>query len=189
MVFQGASIGNRCVSISRVETSVDESIPQTSMDEFVPENEYLSNFDTVSSSNASQMHRSVSTPGEAGTGVQQVVTSLMAKGKEAFIIAKALDESYQVSSTAATKVGELSDKLGLTSKIKSGMEVAKSIDKKYHVSNTAMTAASATGRKAVATANAVVSSSYFSKGALCVASVLDHAARAAANLGQRGAPK
>lgn len=131
----------------------------------------------------------VSTPGEAVT----VVTTMLAKGytltKDALTNAKALDESYQVSSTAAAKVAELSDRFGLTDKIFAGMEAAKSVDQKYHVSEATMTAASYTGRTAVAAATAVVNSSYFSSGALWVSDALNRAAKAAADLGTQGLKK
>lgn len=100
-----------------------------------------------------------------------------------------MDESYQVSSTAAAKVAELSDRFGLTDKIFAGMEAAKSVDQKYHVSEATMTAASYTGRTAVAAATAVVNSSYFSSGALWVSDALNRAAKAAADLGTQGLKK
>lgn len=135
----------------------------------------------------------VSTPGEAVTVAQEVVTTMVAKGytltKDALIKAKALDESYQVSSTAAAKVADLSNRIGLSDKIYAGMEVAKSVDQKYHVSETTMTVASYTGRTAVAAANAVVSSSYFKRGALWVSDALNHAAKVAADLGTQGVKK
>lgn len=135
----------------------------------------------------------VSTPGEAVTVAQEVVTTMLAKGytltKDALTKAKALDESYQVSSTAAAKVAELSDRIGLTDKIFAGMEVARSVDQKYHVKETTMTAASYTGRTAVAAATAVVNSSYFSSGALWVSDALNRAAKAAADLGAQGLKK
>ena len=110
------------------------------------------------------MNQFVSTPGEAVTVAQEVVKTMIAKGyvlgKDALTKAKALDESYQGSSSAAAKVAELSNRIGLTDKICAGVEAAKSVDDKYHVSEVTMTAASYTGRTAVAAANAVVHSSY-----------------------------
>ncbi|CAL5370640.1 unnamed protein product [Camellia sinensis] len=140
-----------------------------------------------------QINQFASTPAEAITVAQEVVKTMVAKGyvlgKDALTKAKALDESYQVSSTAASKVVELSNRIGLTEKIYSGMEAVKSMDGKYHVSETTMTAASYTGRTAVAAANAVVNSSYFAKGALWVSDVLTRAASVAADLGSHGVKK
>lgn len=139
------------------------------------------------------MDQFVSTPGEAVTVAQEMVTSMIAKGyvlsKDALAKAKAFDESYQVSSTAAAKALELSNRIGLTDKINSGVETVKSVDKKYHVSDITMTAASYTGRTAVAAANAVVNSSYFAKGALWVSGILDRASKAAADLANKGMQK
>ena len=124
---------------------------------------------------------------------QEVVKTMVAKGyvlgKDALIKAKALDESYHVSSTAAAKIAELSNRIGLTDKIYAGMEVAKSVDEKYHVAEVTKTAALYTGRTAVSAATAVVNSSYFAKGALWVSDVLTHAASVAADLGNRGVTK
>lgn len=118
---------------------------------------------------------------------------MIAKGyilsKDALAKAKAFDESHQVSSTAAAKVVELSNRIGLTDKINSGVETVKSVDNKYHVSEITMTAASYTGRTAVTAANAVVNSSYFARGALWVSGILDRASKAAADLADRGVNK
>ncbi|XP_027075257.2 binding partner of ACD11 1 [Coffea arabica] len=185
ILLSGASIGNQCVSISRLETYVDESFPQNNHSWKVD--------DGSSAREDNHADQFVYTPGEAVTAAQEVVTSMIAKGyilsKDALAKAKAFDESYQVSSTAAAKVVELSNRIGLTDKINSGVEAVKSVDKKYHVSETTMTAASYTGRTAVAAANAVVSSSYFATGALWVSSVLDRASKAAADLANRGVRK
>ncbi|KAL0450568.1 UNVERIFIED_CONTAM: Binding partner of ACD11 1 [Sesamum latifolium] len=135
----------------------------------------------------------ISTPGEAVTVVQGVMQTMILKGyvlsKDALSKARAFDESHQVSSTAAAKVAELSKKIGLTDKVHSGVEAAKYVDEKYHVSEVTKSVASYTGRTAVAAANAVVNSSYFAKGALWVSGVLDRAAKAAADLGNRGVEK
>ena len=124
---------------------------------------------------------------------QEVVKTMVAKGyvlgKDALIKAKALDESYHVSSTAAAKVAELSNRIGLTDKIYAGVEVVKSVDEKYHVAEVTKTAALYTGRTAVSAATAVVNSSYFAKGALWVSDVLTRAANVAADLGNRGVTK
>lgn len=107
-------------------------------------------------------------------------------GKDALSKAKAFDESHQVSATAAAKVAELSERIGLTDKICVGVDAVRSVDERYHVSENTKSAISAAGRTAAAAANAVVSSSYFSKGALWVSGALDRAAKAAADIGNRG---
>lgn len=127
----------------------------------------------------------VSAPGEAVTVVQDVVHTMISKGyvlgKDALSKAKAFDESHQFSS----KIADLSKRIGLTDKINSGMQAAKCIDETYHVREMTKSAAAYSSRTAVAAANAVVNSSYFAKGALWVSDVLDHAAKAAADLGHR----
>lgn len=143
----------------------------------------------------------VSTPSEAVTVAQDVVKTLISKGyilgKDAVIKAKAFDESNRLSSTAISKVTELSDRIGLTSRIHTGMDVVRSVDERYHVTDmtksviyvtgtTAVVAASAAGEVAVAATNAVISSSYFSKGALWVSDALTRAAKAASDLANQG---
>lgn len=86
-------------------------------------------------------------------------------GKDALSQAKTFDESHQVSATAAAKVAEFSEGIGLADKICAGVEVVRSVDERFHVSDATKSAVSATGRTAAAAANAVTSSSYFSKGA------------------------
>ncbi|KAG6741730.1 hypothetical protein POTOM_055008 [Populus tomentosa] len=120
----------------------------------------------------------VSTPGEAVTVAQEVVKTMLSKGyilgKDAMVKAKAFDESHQVFATAAAKVSELSNRIGLADKIFAGMETVKCVDEKYHVSEFTKSAA-----------NAVVNSPYFAKGALWVSGVLTQAAEAAADLGKK----
>ncbi|MBA0855226.1 hypothetical protein Goshw_010844 [Gossypium schwendimanii] len=132
----------------------------------------------------------VSHAGEAVSFAQDVVKAMLGKGyvlgKDALSKAKTLDESHQVSATAAAKVAELSERIGLTDKICVGVDAVRSVDERYHVSENTKSAISAAGRTAAAAANAVVSSSYFSKGALWVSGALDRAARAAADIGNRG---
>ncbi|KAI7733065.1 hypothetical protein M8C21_033422 [Ambrosia artemisiifolia] len=64
--------------------------------------------------------------GEAVTLAQDVVKTMIAKdnvlGKDALIKAKAFDESHQVSASAAAKVAELSERIGLTDKHFAGVE-------------------------------------------------------------------
>ncbi|MBA0613294.1 hypothetical protein Godav_013754 [Gossypium davidsonii] len=132
----------------------------------------------------------VSNAGEAVSFAQDVVKAMLGKGyvlgKDALSKAKTLDESHQVSATAAAKVAELSERIGLTDKICVGVDAVRSVDERYHVSENTKSAISAAGRTAAAAANAVVSSSYFSKGALWVSGALDRAAKAAADIGNRG---
>ncbi|KAL7181635.1 hypothetical protein ACSBR1_040517 [Camellia fascicularis] len=135
----------------------------------------------------SQGGQFVPSAGEAVTMAQDVVKTMLAKGyvlgKDALSKAKAIDESHQVSATAVAKVAELSERIGLTDKFCAGVEAVMSVDQKYHISDTTKSAVSATGRTAVAAANSVVSSSYFSKGALWLSDALTQAAKVAADLG------
>ncbi|TYJ42838.1 hypothetical protein E1A91_A03G113900v1 [Gossypium mustelinum] len=132
----------------------------------------------------------VSHAGEAVSFAQDVVKGMLGKGyvlgKDALSKAKTFDESHQVSATAAAKVAELSERIGLTDKIYVGVDAVRSMDERYHVSENTKSAISVAGRTAAAAANAVVSSSYFSKGALWVSGALDRAAKAAADRGNRG---
>lgn len=129
---------------------------------------------------------------------QEVVKTMLAKGydlgKDALIKAKAFDESHHVSASAAAKVAELSNRIGLTDQIYAGMETFKSVDDRFHVSEisksaaiatgtAAAVAATVTGRAAVAASNAVVNSSYFAKGAVWVSDILTRAAKIAADFG------
>lgn len=111
---------------------------------------------------------------------QEVVKTMLAKGyvlgKDALSQAKAFEESHQVSATAAAKVSELNQKIGLSDKIGAGVEAIISVDDKYHISETTRSAVSAA-------ATTVVNSSYFSKGALWVSDALNRAAKAAADMG------
>lgn len=124
---------------------------------------------------------------------QDVVKTMLSKGyvlgKDALGKAKAFDESHKVSATAAAKVAEFSERIGLTDKICAGVEVVKSVDEKYHIRDTTKSAVSVTGRTAAAAANAVINSSYFSKGALWVSGALNRAAQVAADLGSHGVNK
>ncbi|XP_019157109.1 PREDICTED: binding partner of ACD11 1-like [Ipomoea nil] len=179
LLLSGSAIVDQCVRITRLEDKLDAHDPF-----------FFSRMDNQSSSQVTHANEFVSTPGEAVTIAQQVVTTMIAKGyvlsKDALAKAKAFDEEHQVSSTAAAKVAELSMKIGLTDKINSGVEAVKSVDEKYHVSEITKNAASYTGKTAIAAAAAVVNSSYFAKGALWVSGVLDRAAKATADLGKKG---
>ncbi|XP_072990718.1 binding partner of ACD11 1 [Typha latifolia] len=133
------------------------------------------------------------TPSEALTIAQDVVTTMLAKGftlsKDAMIKARAFDESYQVSASAAAKVSELSKRIGLTDKINAGVGAVRSVDERYHVLETTKTVVSATGRTAASVANSVVSSSYFSAGAMLISDALNRAAKVAAELATHGNKK
>jgi hypothetical protein len=121
---------------------------------------------------------------------QDVVKTMLAKGyilsKDAFSKAKAFDESHKVSATAAARVADLSKQIGLTDKINAGVGALRSVDDTYHVSETTKTVASATGRTAVKVTNAIVTSSYFSAGAMFVSDALNRAAKVAADLASHG---
>ncbi|KAK3036656.1 hypothetical protein RJ639_030225 [Escallonia herrerae] len=184
VLLSGATIVDQCVCISHWGPHIDES------DYW---NSHLWKVETGRSLVATEAREFVSTPGEAVTLAQEVVKTMVAKGyvlgKEALAKAKAFDESHQVSATAMAKMAELSNRIGLTDKVYGGIEKVKSVDKKYHVSEVTVSAASYTGRTAAAAANAAVNSSYFSKGALWVSTVLTRAANAAADLATHGAKK
>ncbi|KAL8144525.1 hypothetical protein V2J09_017557 [Rumex salicifolius] len=181
ILLSGATIVDQRVCITRWGTYVDEFDPWSS-----------TSWQTEDNSEPREAHAMpfISSPGEAVTVAQEVVITMMAKGydlgKGALSRAKAFDESHQVSTTAAAKVAELSNRLGLTDKIYAGMEAVKSVDQKYQVSDMTISAASYTGRTAVAAATTVVNSTAFSKGALWVSGMLDRASKATANLGTRG---
>ncbi|KDO72556.1 hypothetical protein CISIN_1g0260521mg [Citrus sinensis] len=175
-------------------TIVDQPVCIIRWGEYTDEpNPWISSwgFDENSGSTTTHVGQFVSTPGEAVTVAQDAVKTMIAKGyvlsKDALVKAKALDESYGLSASAAAKVAELSNRIGLTDKINASMEAIKSVDEKYHVSDVTKSAASFTGKTAVAAGTAVVNSRYFAKGALWVSGVLERAAKAAADLGAHGA--
>ncbi|RWW23755.1 hypothetical protein GW17_00011983 [Ensete ventricosum] len=126
------------------------------------------------------------TPREAVTMTQEVVKTMLAKGyqlsKDALIKAKAFDESHHVTATAAAMVADLSNRSGLTDKINAGLTAVTSVDERYHLSATTKSVVSATTRTAASITNSVVSSSYFSAGALLVSDALNKAAKVAADL-------
>lgn len=139
---------------------------------------------------ASQGYQFRTTPTEAATMAQEVVKTMLSKGyvlgKDALSKAKAFDESHRVTATAAAKVAELSNRVGLTDKICAGVDAVRSTDQQYHVSETAKTVALAAGRTAASVANTVVNSSYFAAGAMWVSDALNRASKAAADLGSHG---
>ena len=130
------------------------------------------------------------TPQEALTIAQDVVKTMLAKGyvlsKDALARARAFDESHQVSATAAAKAAELSKRIGLTDRVSAGVGAIRSVDETYHVSDTTKSVATATGRTAAKVANGIVTSSYFSAGAMMVSDALNRAAKAAADLASHG---
>ncbi|PIN04075.1 hypothetical protein CDL12_23388 [Handroanthus impetiginosus] len=137
----------------------------------------------------SRGQRVVPSAGEGVSLAQNVVKTVAAKGyvlgKGAVGKAKAFDESHQVSATAVAKVAELSGRVGLTDKIFAGVEAARSVDQRYHISDKTKSAVSSTRKTAASAANAVVNSSYFSKGAFWLSGALNRASQAAAGLGSR----
>lgn len=177
-LLSGATIVDQRVCITRWGSYVDEYDPFHDPSWRRADN---------SSDMGYQSQPFVSSPGEAVTVTQEVFKSMIAKGydlgKDALTRAKAFDESHQVSATAAAKVADLSNRIGLTEKLYAGMGAVKSVDEKFHVSETTKSAALFTGRTAASAATAVVNSSYFSKGALWVSDALSRAAKAAADVG------
>ncbi|KAB5516370.1 hypothetical protein DKX38_027018 [Salix brachista] len=175
----GATIVDQRVCITHWGTFVDESYAWDSS----------SRNEGNTSSEGIHANQFVSSPGEAVTVAQEVVKTMLAKGyilgKDAMAKAKEFDESHQVLATAAAKVSELSNRIGLTDRIFAGMETVKCVDEKYRVSEFTKSAASVTGTAAVAATNAVVNSPYFAKGALWVSGILAQAAEAAADLGKK----
>ncbi|KMS99210.1 hypothetical protein BVRB_2g046510 [Beta vulgaris subsp. vulgaris] len=177
-LLSGATIVDQRVCITRWGSYVDE---------YDPFNDASWRRADTSSDSEFQSRPFVSSPGEAVTVAQEVVTTMIAKGydlgKDALTRAKAFDESHHVSAAAVAKVSELSNAIGLTGKIYAGMEAVKCVDQKYHVYETTRSAALFTGRTAASAATAVVNSSYFSKGALWVSDALSRAAKVAGDMG------
>ncbi|KVI05488.1 binding partner of ACD11 1 [Cynara cardunculus var. scolymus] len=185
VLLSGATLLDQTVCITRWGQDVDES-------EFWNRPSWSP--DDGSSSNVSpQANQYAYTAGEAVTLAQDVVKTMLAKGyilgKDALGKAQAFDESHQVSASAAAKVAELSERIGLTDKVFAGVEAVRSVDQRYHISDTTKSVVSATGRTAAAAATTVVNSSYFSKGALWMSDALNRAAKAAADLGSHGISK
>ncbi|XP_021905214.1 binding partner of ACD11 1 isoform X2 [Carica papaya] len=192
ILLSGATIVDQSVCISRWGTYVDESDIWSSP---------LWRMEENYSSTGTYMSSYASSPGEAVSVTQEVVKTMLAKGyvlgKDALIKAKAFDNSFHLSATAAGKVAELSNRIGLTEKIYTSMETVRSADEKYHFSDftksavlvtgtVALTAAKITGKAAAAATTAFVNSSYFAKGALWVSDALARAAKAAADIGSHG---
>ncbi|XP_042008016.1 binding partner of ACD11 1-like isoform X1 [Salvia splendens] len=149
--------------------------------------------DDVNHSQRSERHEAAPSAGKAVYSAQDTAKAMAAKGfvlgKDAVVRAKAYAESHQVPAAAIAKVSRLSNGIGLTDKITYGIETAKSVDQRYHISGTTRSAVSVTQRTAASAANAVVSSSYFSKGALWLSGALNRASQVAGDLGNRGVGK
>ncbi|KAI3893555.1 hypothetical protein MKW92_049767 [Papaver armeniacum] len=186
VLLSGAVIGDQRVCITRWGQSGDES-------DFWNRPSWEIEEEDGGSTSTHRDAQYVPTTGEAVMMAQDVVRTMLSKGyvlgREALSKAKEIDESHQVSATAAAKVVEMSNKFGLTDKISVGLETVKSVDNRYGVSETTKSAFSAAGRTATAAATTVVNSSYFSWGALCVSDALAKAAKAAADLGNQASGK
>jgi hypothetical protein len=128
---------------------------------------------------------------------QDVVKTMLAKGyvlsKDALAKARAFDESHGYTAAAAAKAAELSMRFGLTPHINTGVGALnagvgamRSVDETYRILETTKTVATATGRTAAKVANNIVTSSYFSAGAMMVSDALTRAAKAAADLAAHG---
>lgn len=121
---------------------------------------------------------------------QDVVKTMLAKGyvlsKDALAKAKAFDESHGLTAAAAAKAAELSKRIGLTDRVNAGVGAMRSVDETYHVTETTKTVATATGRTAVKLMNSIVTSSYFSAGAMLVSDALTRAAKKAEDLAAHG---
>ncbi|RCV35672.1 hypothetical protein SEVIR_7G270000v4 [Setaria viridis] len=134
---------------------------------------------------------------EALTVAQDVVKTMLARGyvlsKDALAKARAFDESRGYTAAAAAKAAELSKRFGLTDRVNAGVGALsagvgamRSVDETYGISETTKTVATATGRTAAKVANSIVTSSYFSAGAMMVSDALNRAAKAAADLAAHG---
>eukprot|EP01018_Ginkgo_biloba_P037743 Gb_35128 [translate_table: standard] len=132
----------------------------------------------------------VSTPGEAVNMAQEVVTSMLSKGyvlgKDALSKAKSFDETHQVTASAAAKVAALSQRMGVTDRISAGAETFRSMDERYHVLEKTKSVLVAAEQTASSAGTAIVNSRYFSAGALWLSGALSKAAKAAADLGNKG---
>jgi hypothetical protein len=121
---------------------------------------------------------------------QDVVKTMLARGyvlsKDALSKAKAFDESKGLTVSAAAKAAEMSKRIGLTDRVSAGVGALRSVDEAYHVSETTKTVATATIRTAAKVMNGIVTSSYFSAGAMMVSDALNTAAKVAADLAAHG---
>lgn len=151
---------------------------------------YVCNYGASPFQQHSERSKVVPSTGKAVSFAQDTVKTMAAKGfvlgKDAVVRAKAYGESHQVPAAAIAKVSKISQGIGLSDKLSAGIEAAKSVDQRYHISGTTRSAVSVTQRTAASAANAVVSSSYFYKGALWLSDALNRASQVAGNLGNRG---
>ena len=123
--------------------------------------------------------------GEAGAMVKAMLSKGFVLGWDAAAKAKAFDEAHGVTATAAARVADLSEKIGLSGTLSSSMEALRAREDEYHIAETTKAAVSSTGKTAAAIAGAIVNSSYFSSGALLIADALTMAANAAGGLASR----
>ncbi|PWZ39801.1 Binding partner of ACD11 1 [Zea mays] len=130
------------------------------------------------------------TPQEAFTVAQDIMKTMLEKGyvlsKDALAKARAFDESYGLTAAAAARAAELSKRIGLTDRVNAGVGAMRSVDETYGVRETTKTVATATGRTAAKVVNGIVTSSYFSAGAMILSDALTRAAKAAADLAAHG---
>ncbi|XP_023157212.1 binding partner of ACD11 1 isoform X2 [Zea mays] len=130
------------------------------------------------------------TPQEAFTVAQDIMKTMLEKGyvlsKDALAKARAFDESYGLTAAAAARAAELSKRIGLTDRVNAGVGAMRSVDETYRVRETTKTVATATGRTAAKVVNGIVTSSYFSAGAMILSDALTRAAKAAADLAAHG---
>lgn len=123
--------------------------------------------------------------GEAGAMVKAMLSKGFVLGRDAAAKAKAFDETHGVTATAAARVADLSEKIGLSGKLSSSMEALRAREDEFHIAETTRAAVSSTGKTAAAIAGAIVNSSYFSSGALIIADAFTMAANAAGGLASR----
>ncbi|XAR56021.1 hypothetical protein NMG60_11036300 [Bertholletia excelsa] len=180
LLFSGATIVDQCICVTRWGQCEDE---------FDYWNLSSWKLEDASSSRLLEEHQSVCSSGDAMAMAmaEDAVTTILARGctlgKDALTKARSLDDSHQVSASAAAAVAKLCEKIGLADKICAGVEAVKSIDERYHISDATKSAAYVTRKAAAAAANAVVNSCYLSKGACWVSDMLNHASEVTAYLG------
>lgn len=140
-----------------------------------------------------QESRSKGNPDSALRKAEDVVSSMLAKGLvlgiDAVTKAKAFDEKHQITSTAASKVASLDQKIGLSDKITTGAaivnEKVKEMNQKYQVSEKTKQAFATTEQKVSDAGNAILENKYVLDGAAWVTGAFRRAAKAAADLGAK----
>ncbi|KAJ9554449.1 hypothetical protein OSB04_018494, partial [Centaurea solstitialis] len=173
-LLSGATLLDQTVCITRWGQDADESEFWNRPSSWSP--------DDGSSSNPTNMRTQRGSGDSGSRRGQDHVSQRLRSGQRRLGKAQAF-ESPRVSASAAAKVAELSERIGLTDKVFAGYEAVRSVDQRYHIYDTTKSVVSATGRTAAAAATTVVNSSYFSKGALWMSDALNRAAKAAADLG------